>query len=101
MNFTHLQQHYHELLDYLKKEGYTESYIRRVKENVHWVLKSEKNKSWESYLDIYHDRVHKSESKLYKKNHRLAFGAIQQFDLFEEYPNRRIKNCFIKRGAYY
>jgi integrase len=101
MDFTHLQQHYHELLDYLKKEGYTESYIRRVKENIHWILKSNKNKSWQSYSDIYHDRVHKSESKLYKKNHRLTFGAIQQFDFYGEYPNRKIKNCFIKRGAYY
>lgn len=101
MNFTHLQQQYHELLDYLKKEGYTESYIRCVQENIHWILKNEKNKSWQSYLDIYHDRVHKSESELYKKNHRIAFGAIQQFDLYEEYPSRRIKNCFIKRGTYY
>lgn len=100
MDFTNLQQHYNELLGYLKKEGYTESYIRCVQENIHWILKSKK-KSWISYLDIYHDRVHKSESELYKKNHRIAFGAIQQFDLYEEYPNRKIKNCFIKRGAYY
>lgn len=87
--------------NYLKKEGYSESYIRRVRENIHWILKNEKNKSWQSYLDVYHDRVHKSESKGYKKNHRTAFGAIQQFDLYKEYPNRRIKNRFIKRGAYY
>jgi len=100
MNFRHLQQHYHELLNYLKKERYTESYIRCVQENIHWIMKSEKNRSWQSYLDIYHDRVQKSESTLYKKNHRIAFGAIQQFDLHGEYSNRKIKNCFIKRGAY-
>jgi len=100
MNFTHLQQYYQELLNFLKKEGYTESYIRRIQENIYWILKNEKHKTWLSYLDIYNDRVQKSESTLYKKNHRIAFGAIQQFDLHGEYPNRKIKNCFIKRGAY-
>jgi len=100
MNFTHLQQYYQELLNFLKKEGYTESYIRRIQGNIHWILKNEKHNTWLSYLDIYNDRVRKSESKLYKKNHRIAFGAIQQFDLHGEYPNRKIKNCFIKRGAY-
>lgn len=101
MDFTHLQQHYHELMDYIEKEGYTESYIRRIHEDIKWILKNEKYKSWKSYIDMYNDRVHKSESKLYKKNHRIAFGAIQQFDLYGEFPNRRIKNCFIKRGNYY
>ena len=76
MNFTHLRQHYHELLDYLSEEGYTESYIRCIKENILWILKNESYKPWQSYLDIYHDRVHKSESELYKKNLRIAFGAI-------------------------
>lgn len=101
MNFVRLQQHYHELLEFLRKEGYTKSYIRTIQENIHWILKNEKNKTWQSYVDIYHDRVHKSESKLYKKNQRIAFGAIQQFDIYGEYPTRKIKNCFIKRGAYY
>ena len=101
MNFTNLKEHYHELLNYLEKEAYTQGYIRRIKENVRWILKNEKNKSWRSYIDIYHDRVSGSESKGYKRNHRVAFSAIQQFDLHGEYPTRRIKNCFIKRGAYY
>ena len=100
MNFTHLQQDYQELLNFLKKEGYTESYIRRIQENIQWILKNEKHKTWLSYIDIYNDRVQKSESTLYKKIHRISFGAIQQFDLHGEYPNRKIKNCFIKRGAY-
>ena len=102
MNFINLQSHYHKLLDYLKKEGYTESYIQRVRKNIQWILKNEKQNTWESYIDIYHDRVHKLESKQNKKNHRIAFGAIQRFDLYGEYPDRRrIKNSFIKRGAYH
>ena len=103
MNFTNLQKHYHKLLDYLIKEDYSEGYIRLVQGNIHWILKNENQKTWQSYLDIYHERVLKSEnySEKYKKDHRVAFGAIQQFDLHGEYPNRKIKNSLIKRGAYH
>jgi len=66
-----------------------------------WILKNEKHKVWQSYIDIYSDRVCKSESYDYKRNHRVAFGAIQQFDLHGEYPNRKLGYRLIKRGAYY
>jgi integrase len=101
MDFTNLREHYHKLLDYLAEDGYTESYVRRVKENVLWILRNEKHNPWQTYLDVYEARIQKSYSKLYKKNLRQALTAIQQFDLYEEYPNRRPKNCLIKRGAYH
>ena len=101
MNFTNLQKHYHELLDYLKKEGYSKGYIQIVQGNIHWILKNEKQKTWQSYIDIYHDRVHQLKSEKSKQNHRVAFGIIMQFDLHGEYPRRRIKNGLIKRGAYH
>jgi len=101
MNLTHLEQQYHNLLSYLNDEGYTQSYIRCIKENIGWILKNRKDRSWTSYIDVYNDRISRSESAGYKKNQRIAIGAIQQFDLFGEYPNRRIKNSFVKRGAYH
>ena len=101
MDFTNLREHYQKLLDYLAEDRYTESYIRRVKENVRWILKNEKNNPWQSYLDVYEARIQKPYSELYKKNLRQAFTAIQQFDLYEEYPNRKPKNCLIKHGAYH
>ena len=101
MDFTNLREHYHKLLDYLAREDYTKSYIRRVKENVLWILRNEKDKPWRTYLDVYQYRVQKPYTKLYQKNLRQAFSAIQQFDLYGEYPNRRPKNCLIKRGAYH
>ena len=78
-----------------------ESYIRHIRENILWILKNKKHKAWQSYVDIYHDRVYKSESEDYKRNQRVSFGAIQQFDLHGEYPDRKVKNRLIKRGAYY
>ena len=55
MDFTNLREHYHELLDYLRKEKYTQSYIRRIKENIGWMLKNEKCKQWQSYIDYSSD----------------------------------------------
>jgi integrase len=101
MDFTHLQQDYNELISYLESDGYTQSYIRRIKEDIRWILKNERDRLWQSYIDIYNDRVSQSKSEQYKRNQRIAFGAIQQFDLYNEYPNRKTKNCLIKRGAYY
>lgn len=101
MDFTHLQQHYNELLDYLKQDGYTESYIRRVREQIGWLLKHAQDNAWTSYVDAYNDRAGSSQSKLHRKNLKIAFCAIQQFDLYGQFPDRRAKNCFIKRGAYH
>jgi integrase len=101
MDFTRLQQHHKDLLSYLEKESYTSSYIRQVQENINWILKHQSGNTWNSYINIYYDRVGNSKSKGYKKNLKIAFSAIQQFDLFGEYPNRKIKNCFIKRGVYH
>lgn len=101
MDLTHLQQHYNELLDYLEQDGYTKSYIRQVREQIGWLLKHAQDNTWKSYVDAYNDRAGNSQSKLYRKNLKIAFCAIQQFDLYGQFPDRRAKNCFIKRGAYH
>ena len=101
MNFTNLREHYHELLIYLEKEGYSANNIQYIRNNIQWILKTEKHNLWQSYQDIYHERIHKSRSEIYKKSQRTAFRIIQQFDLHGEYPNKGIKNPLIKRGAYH
>ena len=101
MDFYNLKQNHQKLLAHLEKEGYTESYIRRVKENIRWIFKNESHKTWQSYLDIYYDRVQKSKSKLYQKNQRTAFGAIERFDLYGKYPDRWTKYYLVKRSDYY
>lgn len=101
MDFTNIRQHYNELLSHLKDAGYTESYIRRIRDNIRWMLKNEEGNTWDSYVDVYCDRVLGSESYDYKRNQRVAFGAIQRFDISGEYPDRITKPCLIKKGAYY
>ncbi len=101
MDFEHLRERGRELLDYLESEGYTRSYIRIVRQDLNWIADNGESRPWRSYLDAYRDRVSRTESKLYRKNHKIAFGAIQQFALYGEYPNRRVKNCLVEHGAYH
>jgi integrase len=100
MDFTNLRQRRQELLDHLEREGYTPGYVRQVRHNIGWILKHEPGNRWESYLDVYRDRVRDSESESYKKNHRISLAAIRNFDLDGELPDRRINNPLFKRGAY-
>jgi len=101
MDFTYLGRYYTKLLSYLKKEGYAQSYIRKVEYDILWILKNEKEKQWSSYVDIYKDRVSQSTSEGHKKTKRIIFGAIQQFDIHNEYPDRIAKSRLIKKGAYH
>ena len=101
MDFTNLREHYYELLEYLRKEAYSESHIKLIDQNIHWILRNEKNSYWQSYPDVYYDRIKKSESDSYIKSVRIAINAIQRFDIHGEYPNRRATSGLIRRGAYH
>jgi integrase len=101
MDFTNLRQRRQELLDHLEREGYTPAYVQQVRQNIGWILKREAGNRWESYLDVYWDRVRDSESESYKKNHRVSLGAIRNFDLDAELPDRGTKNPLFRRGAYH
>lgn len=101
MDFTNLREHYHELTNYLDKEGYSKNYVRSIKRNINWVFKNEKDNYWQSYLDIYYDRTQNAASESYKQELRIALNAIRRFDAYGEYPNRRATSGLIKRGAYH
>ena len=100
MDFTNLRQRRQELLDHLEREGYTPGYVRRVKENIGWILRREEGNRWASYADVYHDRVSGSGSKSYRKVNKTAFAAIRDFDLDGALPVRGIMSPLFERGAY-
>jgi len=103
MDFTNLRQNYKDLLSYLDEDGYDQGYIRCIKGNINWILENEGGKTWNSYTDIYIDRLSSSSfrSEGYKKKLMRAYGAIKQFDLYGKYPNRRNHYSLARRRAYY
>jgi len=103
MDLTNLRQNYNDLLSYMNEDGYAQNYIRHIERNISWILENEKGNAWNSYNDIYKDRVvsSTSSSEGYKYDLRRVFGAIQQFDIYGKYPNRKNHYNLIKRRAYH
>ena len=101
MEFQNLLEHHQELLSYMESSGYSELYINRFKDEISWILRNAETKQWSSYKDIYLEYSRISRSKDYLRNKRTIIGAIEQFDLYANYPNGRRRHTLFSRGAYH
>ena len=101
MHFQNLEEHYHELLDFLEANHYSPSYIQKFKAVIRNILKNPKRKRRESYRGIYLEYVKSSHSKQYLRHMRTVIGALEQFDLFGNYPNGRRRHSLFGRGSYH
>ncbi|MBW8381489.1 MAG: hypothetical protein K0M69_03055 [Youngiibacter sp.] len=101
MDFQNLSQHHQELTAYLESKGYSEIYISRFRDEIGWILRNAETKSWESYTDIYLEYTLKSNSNDYLRYKRTIIGAIEQFDLYGNYPNGRRRHSLFSCGAYH
>ena len=101
MDFQNLLEHHQELLTHMKRNGYSELYIRRIKDEIDRILQNSEVKPWASYTDVYLEYTSKSQSKDFLRNKATIIGAIEQFDLYGHYPNGRRRHMLISRGAYH
>ncbi|MCB2361044.1 tyrosine-type recombinase/integrase [Clostridium estertheticum] len=101
MHFQNLEEHYHELLDFLETNHYSPSYIQKFKTVIKNILKDPKRKNWESYRGIYLEYAKSSHSEQYLRHMRTVIGALEQFDLFCKYPNGRRRHSLFGRGSYH
>ncbi len=100
MDFQNLHEHHQKLLSYMESNGYSKLYISRFKDEIGWILRNAETKQWASYTDIYLEYTHVPYSKDYLRNKRTIIGAIEQFDLYGNYPNGRRRHSLFSRGAY-
>ena len=101
MYFQNLEEHYHELLDFLEANHYSPSYIQKFKSVIRNILKNRKRKRWKSYRSIYLEYAKSSHSEQYLRHMRTVIGALEQFDLFGEHPNGRRRHSLFGRGSYH
>ena len=101
MHFQNLEEHYHELLDFLEANHYSPSYIQKFKTVIRNILKDPKRKRWESYRGIYLEYAKSSHSEQYLRHMRTVIGALEQFDIFGKYPNGRRRHSLFGRGSYH
>lgn len=100
MDLTKLTKHHDELLSYMERSGYSKIYIRRFREEINRILREPEATSWNSYTDIYLEFTKKSSSKHYLRSKRSIIGIIEQFDLYDIFPDGSRRYSILGRGAY-
>lgn len=101
MDFQNLLEHHQELLFYMESNEYSKLYISRFRDEISWILQNAETKQWASYTDIYLEYTHSLHSKYYLRDKKTIIGAIEQFDLYGNYPNGRRRHMLFNRGAYH
>lgn len=99
MDFKNLLEHHQDLLSYMESNGYSELYTSRFRDEISWILRNAEVKLWASYTDIYLEYTRAPHSKDYLRNKRTIIGAIEQFDLYGNYPNGRRRHALFNRDA--
>ena len=100
MNLSHLQQHYPELLSYMKKHDYSAGYVNRFRSQILYILKNKDTSGWNSYQDIYRDYEKKSFSASFLRNQRTILGAIEKFNLEGIFPDGRSRHALCRSSSF-
>lgn len=101
MDTQKLKKSYPNLISYLEENDYSKRYIDKFKREIKYILSNAKTKTWSSYKDIYLEYELSEHSAGYLRSKRNIIGAIEQFALYNKYPDRRTRSKLVVRGAYY
>lgn len=100
MDLGNLKEHHQDLFSYMEGAGYSEIYINRFRKEINRILRESEASKWNSYTDIYLEFTKKSNSKHYLRSKRSIIGIIEQFDLYNMYPDGSRRYSLLGRGAY-
>ena len=100
MNVQNLRNNYPKLILYMESNDYSKTYVARFKREIEKILAVADTKKWSSYTDLYLEYTKKSHSPDTLRNKRTIIGAIEQFDVYGNYPNGRRRHKLFERGAY-
>ena len=99
MSFENLLLHSNELIQHMRDNRYSESYILLLKTEINWLKKN--GDSVDSYESACMAREGQTSSYDMKRRYHLEYGILKRFDIDGVYPDFRRKECLIKQGAYY
>ena len=100
MNVQNLRDNYSKLISYMETNGYSKTYVDRLKREIEKILSTVDSKEWSCYTDVYLEYTKASHSPDYLRDKRTIIGAIEQFDVHGRYPDGRHRHELFKRGAY-
>jgi site-specific recombinase XerD len=100
MDFVHLNTTYEQLLSDMKEHDYCDSWIRRFKATINWLISHPKASEWKSYQDAYYEKEKEPTSKNNLQNFKTCIASIAQFDATGEFPNGYHHLSFIPTDSY-
>lgn len=100
MDLQNLLDNYPKLISYMETNGYSKTYIDRIKREVKAILSTTNSKEVSCYTDIYLKYTKTSYSPDYLREKRSIIGAIEQFDVHGKYPDGSCRHELFERGAY-
>lgn len=87
MNVSYLQTNLDALLDHMRVNGYSASYIKTCRSTTNYIIQLSSRLSWTCYDDV---RTWASEndgfSEQYRKNLQFAISIIERYDIYHELP---------------
>ncbi len=98
MNLQNLQDNYPKLISYMETNGYSKTYIDRIKREIKKILSAKNSKKVSSYTDIYQEYTKTSSSHRYLRDKRTIIGVIKQFDVHGRYPTEDAGMNFLKEA---
>lgn len=87
MNVLYLKEHVESLIEYMRSNGYSASYIKTCRSTSNHIIRLADDLSWTSYNDV---RTWFSEngafSDMYRENIKFAINVLEQFDETQTLP---------------
>ena len=89
-----------DLVQHMQADGYSESYILRLRREVNWLARNKDREVIHSYEDACRFRGSTTKSSEMQEWYRLAYGVLKRFESGSKYPDGRRMEPLIKWGAY-
>ena len=99
MNTQNLRDNYPKLISYMESDGYSKAHIDSFKREIKNILLVN-SKEWSCYTDVYLEHTKKAFSPHTLRAKRTIIGAIEQFDIYGRYPDRKHRHELFERGSY-
>ena len=100
MNVQHLQETYPILISFMEENGYSHSYINKLKREIYRIVSETEARKWYSYTDVYLEYVQQGRAKTYLNEKHSLLGTIERFDLNGQYPDGNQHKGIIDRAKY-
>lgn len=89
MDFNYLSVHQDELLTYLRRNCYAETYVNRYKTTIKQIVANAAEQKWPSYNDVYQWYVNEGYSPTYLHELHAIIGKLELFHLHGVFPDNK------------